>query len=339
MNDNIRELEEITKVLLKSEDNFGELKQAIDDLEQLFLSVTEFDVHNPEIREDIHLSTGKAIGPLWAAMCVKEILRTKRFISGLYQGIRAALERFTSPIRILYAGTGPFATLAIPLTTVFSSEEIHFTFLDINPKSIQYVKKIIRAFAAEEYVIQIVQGDATEFRSDQPFHLIITETMQNALQKEPQVSITMNLVPQIVPDGILIPQNIIVEAALLNPKKNDERIMGLTDSENCYHILGKIFELNKNTARQFSSSNINIGETSYFPEVVLAFPQDVSAGFRQLCLLTTIQVYDEVILNHWQCSLNLPMKLMELDLHNSKPNWLSFQYLLSAKPGFKYSIL
>ena len=264
------ELKHITAVLLRPEDQYEELTKAVHDLSRLFLTVSELEIDGEHNREHIYLAQGKAIGPVWAAMCVREILRTKRFLRGFYQGIKAALARFSNrPLHILYAGTGPFATLAIPLTTVFTSEEVHFTFLEINPLSIQSLKKVITAFQAEKYLYEVVECDAAKYQLDtsNPFQMIVTETMQNALRKEPQVAITMNLAPQMQNGGILIPQNITIDAVLLSPRKNLERMTDLNGfKQDYFHIIGKVFELNKDTPRLYSRAGV-------FPKGTFLFSQ------------------------------------------------------------------
>jgi hypothetical protein len=331
------DLRKITAILLKPEDLYQDLTKTISDLHQLFLTVSGLEMEKSENREDIYLSNGKAIGPVWAAFCVKEHMRTKKFLRGVFQGIKSAQKIFPGvPIHILYAGTGPFATLAIPLTTVFSSEEINFTFLEINPVSIQYLEKVIEVFQAEKYVNQIVKCDAAAYRvaPNQPIHLIITETMQNALQKEPQVGITMNLVPQMERKGILIPQNIKIEAVLLSPKKDQDRQLGLIGETDCYYLLDTVFELNKQTPELYPIRDLTKNGSYSFPKVEVGIPREKVAEYRQLCLFTSIRVFEDTELAYWNCSLNLPQKIMDLSQVEKPVDKVSFQYMVNEKPGF-----
>ncbi len=329
MNNQIAELKRVTEVLLKKDDDFGEITPAIDDLNNLFLSATELDVDGKIEREDVYLASGKAIGPVWAAMCVKEYLRTKRFISGVYNGIKAAQQRFPEKtIHVLYAGTGPFATLAIPLTTMFSSSEVKFTMLEINPTSIEYLKKVINAFDAQGYINEIIECDATKFKAKagNPIHMIVSETMQNALKKEPQVGITLNLLPQMEKGGILIPENIKIEAGVLNSGKNIDRMMGeKVDINECYKMIDTIFELNKNSSKEFK-------------EVTVDVIDDFLENYHELSLFTTIQVFGDDILTHWQCSLNVPLRIVNFDRVEQPFNKVSFRYVMTDVPGFKFEL-
>ncbi len=340
---NFEKLRNITEILLKPEDDYSQLTKAIEDLYSLFLKTSELEVDDNENREDVYLPKGKAIGTTWAAMCIKEIMRTKCFLRGLYAGIKAAQEKFPNTcIHILYAGTGPFATLAMPMTTVFTSEEINFTFLEINPASIEFLERNINAFNAQSYVTNIIQCDATMFKADniKPIHMILTETMQNALQKEPQVSICMNLVSQMLTDGILIPQNIKIDAALMSPQKVKERMLNPNfGNKKYYHALQTVFELNKTTIASQPVKNISNTSSYAFPEVVVEVPTDIDCHYNDLNLLTYIQVFGDVELTNYQCSLTMPKRLTYINQGIVPSNKISFQYLISDKPGIQYKFV
>lgn len=332
MKDYKEELKEITEILLKQEDDYGEIKKATDDLYDLFLNVSDLKEEDESCRKDYYLPKGKAIGTVWAARCIKEFLRTKRFIRGMFLGIKRAQEKFpNTKIHILYAGTGPFATLIIPLTTVFTSQEIKCTLLEINPNSIENLRKVIKAFEIEEYINDIVKYDATEYEADKdkPIHMVVTETMQHALKKEPQVAITLNLVHQMEEGGILIPQNISIEAGLLDPKRDMERMMGSEGAERdyCYN-LNKIFELNKEMALA------NDKKAKFFEEVEVEIPDYIEKRYKSLSLFTNIQVFEKECLTYNQCSLNMREKVIDIDWNSNTAKKVSFQYVINENSSF-----
>jgi hypothetical protein len=331
------ELKRITEIFLKCEDDYLEMKKAADSLHELFLAASGLQEDEDICRKNYFLPTGKAIGTVWAGMCVKEFLRTKKFIRGVFLGIKQVQEKFPNTrIHIIYAGAGPFATLLIPLTTVFSSEEVKFTFLEINQGSIKNLEKIIRIFGAEKYVEEIVQCDAAEYKADKtkPIHIVLTETMQNALKREPQVAITLNLAPQLVEGGILIPQHITVDAALIDPRRDMERIMGVEGADEDYCLqLNQIFDLNKDT------TTIEKSEGNFFSEIGIKIPKDIERRYKRLSLLTNIQVFEEENLTYMQCSLNLPYKVMDIKWENNAVDKVVFQYVISENPGFVHKLV
>ncbi len=339
MNSYKGELSRITKVFLDPEDRYDELFQAADAYYRLLLKTSELEADNEKNRESIYLSTGKAIGSIWAALCIKEFMRTKRFIAGIFKAVKAAQQRFPNTrLHVLYAGTGPFASLILPLTTVFSSQEICFTFLEINTNSIETLTNIIKTFELEDYVKEIICCDATKYKSDSkfPIHIILSETMLNALRREPQVAITLNLSPQLVDQGIFIPENIKVEAGLLNNKRFYERMNGIDlSTEDHYYIIKSIFHLDKDT---YLKTEYDPNSYYMFPKEKIELPLNISVDYNQLCLFTTIQIFGDEYLTHWQCSLTLPQKILNLRQQERNIGRINFQYEINKNPGFKYTI-
>jgi Predicted methyltransferase len=312
-----QKLKDFTDILLEPEDRYGEVKSAVDGLYDMLTHICEFNESAQANRDDIFLPDGKAIGPVWAAMCIKEFMRTKRFLQGIRDAIVQAKERFPQrPVRILYAGTGPFAALILPLTTVFSSEDITCTLLEINPGSIAALRRIIEAFGIEGYIAEIVQCDAARYRvkPGQEPHILITEIMQNALKKEPQVAVTLNLAPQLAEGGILIPEEVTVEAAFIKYGA-DAGIEKLP--------LGRIYRLDKNTTLENTRQGITVD-----------IPDDLPSCFSRLALLTGIRVYGKQELALNQCSLTLPYRIADFDDQKAIPKRALFQYILSDRPHF-----
>lgn len=117
-------LRDITSVLLADELDFADLHQAIQDFRVFLLDLTQLSLEGDHLRNDVHSSGGIAIGTEWAARCIDDMLRTKRFVKGLAEAIDDQLSRGKKPVELLYAGSGPFATLALPLLTIYAPEEL-----------------------------------------------------------------------------------------------------------------------------------------------------------------------------------------------------------------------
>lgn len=96
-----------------------------------------------------------------------------------------------------------------------------------------------------------------------------------------------------------------------------------------YYSLGKIFELNRNTAMddEYLSRKIDV-----------SFSKNIEARYSKLCLLTYIQVFGETKLTNYQCFLTIPKRMMNVDLVNSPVKKLRFQYIINEKPGFLWEI-
>lgn len=325
-------LNQITSSLLEDQIDFQSLSQSASDFFRLLMDITQMVATNEDHRKPVLLPDGKGIGPYWAALCVKDLIRTRNFTRGLYFAIQAAKVKFTdTPIHILYAGTGPFATLALPLTTVFTSEEIQFTFLEANPLTLQMLHQTIQAFEIEPFIKETVLTDATLYQPSGTIHILLSETMQRALDTEPQVAITQHLVQYLHPDGFLIPESIVVQAGLLNPADELKRLQDFIHPPEYYiRYLDVIFDFNRYTAITYGKE---------FPCVDVEANAELIQDFPELNLFTHIRVFGEDMITPWQSGLSLPKKITRLDVQNNEPLKLSFQYLLGSHPGFHYRIM
>ena len=168
------------------------------------------------------LAEGVAISPGAAAHCIVDYQRTVAFIRGVHAAINASItaqhqRSDRGPLQVLYAGCGPFAALLLPLVSRFDSGALDITLLDIHPESLESVCRLIRHFGLECYDIATVEADASSYQHHTALHLIVAETMQKALEQEPQLAVTANLVPQLHSQGVFIPQEIRVELCLAQP--------------------------------------------------------------------------------------------------------------------------
>lgn len=323
-------IRKISHAFLRDKTDFLELRNVAEELFEIFVSLTEINDKRSVYLDDIYTPNGKAIGTLWAGKCTQEFMRTQKFLRGIYKAIQKALDRFEQkPIHILYAGSGPFGTLLIPLMFLFSEEEIQVTFLDINRESIKSLKKMVEKLNLQRYVVDIICCDATNYKINQqkPVHIIVTETMQNGLKKEPQVAITRNLVPQLVTGGILIPESICITANLVDAKKDFQRLLG-TDSlgDSPYHTLGTVLELNQD----------NCNEDGLYDNICIEMPKMIEERFKIISLFTDIRVFEDEVLSLRECSLNLPIKLVDIRQLSKKINGLVFRYRLDENPRFEY---
>jgi len=154
---------------------------------------------------------GVALSSQHALDCLKDPIRTVRFIKGTHQAIKDAIIFFPKErIELLYAGCGPVAPIIITLLSGFSAKKLGITFLDINPSSIAAVKKVIDYLTLQDFVTDICLADAIKYKfpKDKKLHVVFSETMDKALTVEPQVRVTQNLASQLATGGVLIPEKI-----------------------------------------------------------------------------------------------------------------------------------
>ena len=140
--------------------------------------------------DDRRLASGLALSPRLAAQCLLDAPRTAAFLRGTLAAIFEAMRRFPDePIEIVYAGTGPFATLVLPLFARLDPRRVRFTLIDVDERSTGSVRSLVDRFGLGAYVKAIVCADGTVYRHEAPVHIVVTETMQRALRREPFVAI------------------------------------------------------------------------------------------------------------------------------------------------------
>jgi hypothetical protein len=196
---------------------------------------------------------------------------------------------------------------------------------------------LIDGFGFSGHVVEYVCEDATRYQipSGSTPDVIVSETMNVCLGKEPQVSIARHLLAQ-APAALMVPQAVSVEACLLDRKKEHAPIDSTQPEKVLEPVrdrvyLGKIFELNAENISQWA----DITEDR-LPAGSIAIPTPLLQRY-QLRLLTRIAVYGQNCLQDYDSSLNLPQALP------GKPAFaggevLQFHYQLGVRPGLCYEI-
>lgn len=314
MNFSTRILSEITNTILYST-NEKHLAKAINQLHILFANETGIAKNQFEHEDNIKSENGHIVAPVTAANCIKDIWRTTHFLRGIHKAIKDYSNNDNKkPVEILYAGCGPYATLLTPLTTQFSSEQIRFTMLEFNPTSLNAMSKLYAEWGIEEYIENIIQGDATS--KDIPiwhsYDIIISETMQVVLQNECQVPITRNLTRFLKPKGTFIPQSIKVDVAWIIKELE-------TRDQSKREFIDTIYELNyKKIPPPGHEKTIKLNDSRC----------------EFLYYITSIKVFNNEIIEPYKCGLTMPLIS---DKFKNKPKAMTFKYVENQAPHFKKS--
>lgn len=304
----------------------GESKRLIDPMLKQLCQIAAVELHPESFldTEASHTPFGKAVSFTTAAQCAEDPERGRVFIQGIYQAIQDRLKAHPGQIvNILYAGTGPFAWLLLPLLPLFSASQIQVTLLDIHQASLDKVTKLIEHFDLADRVVESVCADATLWQPNTvvKFDVILSETMKHLLQQEPQVQIFTHLQAYLADDGVLIPQNIELDAWL-----ECRTVQDFVET----HYLGPLFALNLQTARLLAS-----GDRSFLAGTLLL--PDFSPSVVTLKFTTSIQVYGNSMLSEYQSQLTLPRYRREYWL---KPlSCLAFRYEQGTHPDFVFDVI
>lgn len=318
----------------------GNIYTACNDLYQWLIDIVLLDENSTENRDNVLLDTGSALGTTWAAKCIQDFMRTKKFMDGVYAAANdVKKQQRQTPLHILYAGTGPFATLVLPLLATFTSNELQFTFLEINEHSYAILRQLIATLKLEKYIHNIEMADAAKWTlpKGEQVDIFISETMLAGLQKEPQVAIYMNIVPQLAAHTILIPTEIVLSAGLINHAKFHEARM---NNENCREAikeLGTVFCLNKKTITHHSQPYQLQMNHYTFPAQEVVLSKAHLEAYKHLYIFTDITIYENVQMKLNESSLTMPLKVKNMQA--LVEGTASFEYQISKMPGLNFSFV
>ena len=273
---------------------------------------------------------GVAISPAMAAMCMDDFVRTVQFIRGVYAAVSAQPDK--KPARVLYAGCGPLAPLAIPLMTVLAADDVRFTLLDIHQKSIDSVEGIVGTFGLADHVDEIVVGDAATHKINDTTRpdVIVVEMLRAALEAEPQFDVCANLLSQ-APDALLVPERVQLELALVNMAREFSFCEGdeEPDLERDRVDLGPLLGLSKESILAFASNGIKL-EQVRTPTTIPGF----EPSRYDPMILTTIRTYGEHVLSDYDSGITCPRPL---PVKASPDDAIEIAYARNGRPGIYVS--
>ena len=340
-------LTRIADTILDETSTARQLHQALDDFTAICSDITGIlpDASFNAWTEDSLLQDGVAINPQAAAHCVTDYLRSVIFLRGAHAAINTAASRFpNTALQILYAGCGPYATLLLPLLTRFDPGELDICLLDIHPQSMRAVRQLIAHFELGDHHISTVEGDACNYQHPTSVHLILSETMQKALEQEPQFAITANLAPQLHPGGIFIPEKIEVELCLAQLDKEQQMFARcrrvdrrLLEKNGKRHPLGTVLTLlpaqaatQLRAAQQDALAELNAMQ--------ICIPHAAHRAAFDALFFTRIVVFAHYHLHDYETQITLPLRCQEL-AHARAGDTYRVGYRLGSYPKFNLTRL
>ncbi len=328
-------LETLTNEILSDKIDYLALRNKLHDFKSVLLEITRLIIEDPSNKKDISFQNGIALNSSFAALCIDDIIRTRQYVRGVFKAVEQVQSKKKKPTRILYAGTGPFATLILPLLTKYKSNDLEFILLEVNETTSQYLKRLIKKLEIEDYIESVICKDASKYKINNPkkVDILISETMQYGLVKEQQVPIILNLLPQLNKDIIMIPNKIQLDLALMNTDAN----LILNGSQGLkYKKLKTILEFDK----QFVYRHLNQTEPSNRFELCkqLSYKKEEDETYDKLAVLTSIHVFDNEWIGVDESSLTIPKRIFTLGGIDQEKKNISIDYVIKSNPDFEYEL-
>lgn len=332
-----------SQVLLDAHSTPDALQLAVTSMLAVYARITARGDRSDMTEETVAspLPDGSAISPQDAARCLLDHYRTAQFVRGMHAAIGAAQQRFPGrTIEILYAGCGPYASLVLPLCTCFTPGQIRFTLLDFHQHSLDSAKLLLENLGYDDFVRAYIQADAASYRYPEhlPLHIVLTETMQKALDKEPQFAITANLAPQLEKGGILVPECIAIDFCLADlarefaPATVPSLQRVRTGQQRLLTLAATGVAALAQQARLVQATGERL-----LPGVKVQIPELAQDTRHAAMLLTRITVFGAIGLDDYESGLTYPCVLHDLGALHSGQH-IEFRYRLGCRPGFVYQL-
>ncbi len=291
-------------------------------------------------KERTRLQTGTATSPADAVNCFSDTLRTVKYLRGGYQAIQDLLKIFPNKrLHVVYAGCGPFAPLMLPLCALFTPDKLSLTLIDIHRESLEAAKLLARSLELESSIKEYLCEDASLYRfpEDVPIHMMVSETLVQGLIIEGHVSIVHNFSDQILENGIIIPETIIIDAKYIRPEVEFQpsapEITGPRSREvQSYRIpVGRVFDVSLEAAETWKKSACH-DENNHviLPANTLDTPEDIPAGY-EFALFTELKIYKDIVLREYESGLTHPLITNFQPLDGGER--LSFCYAVNDEPS------
>ncbi len=310
----------------------------IDRIHELFAEVaivSGFD-GAVEWQNDVQASSGMAISVNEAARCLLDYRRTGQFFRGLHQAICDAQQKFPGEtIQILYVGCGPYAPFFTLVAPLFTPAEVQFTLVEINEDSLKIAKILAKQMGLGGYLTNCYQVDATLFQVPEPerFHILFTETMDTALEREPMVSILLNLIPQMRKEVLLVPRNVTVEGVFFRETDLSNGMEGLWDLTNKDegHSLGIVMDMDEALKTYLSMPP---PADKIFHELQFEMPDP--SWRKYFALFTTVEIWAGVFLYKNESDIT-DLRVRKLD--DLPPcDFINFEYALVDEPMLWFGV-
>jgi 2-polyprenyl-3-methyl-5-hydroxy-6-metoxy-1,4-benzoquinol methylase len=327
-----------TDLLLSGTSSFLEKRNALYDLHSIFVQAGALDAVNSDEKQAEWLDSGCAISPVSAGMCLFEIERTRLFVLGLIDAIRQQLNNTTHrPINVLDAGCGPYALLSLLSAQYFDAAEVNFHLLDIHEANLESASLLIKEMGLEKSFANFFMQDACcfEWEKDKPLHIVICETMLNALRKEPQVGVTLNLAKQLTKGGIFIPEKIEVDLVLLDAQLEKQERARSTENMDTNDLNYSVFETKLGTVMSLCAKSTQ-ASISQNPLAEIEIPAGHDPFKHGLQLNTVINVFNGYNMQHSDSSLTAAVIFHQsIEPVLKAGDVISFHYNMQNEPAIR----
>lgn len=311
----------VESLIEMSTDENEKAKSKINEICLIFQEITGMDGRNVENEYIINVPTevGVSLSLNHAASCITDYNRTHKFLKGTVEAIRDIQKsKPGKTIQFFYAGCGPLAPFITLVAPLFSPDEIQFTLLEINKKSMEVAKVLIQGLELTDYVNEYHTADAITFEipNAASYDILFSETLDSLLHREGYVPILWNMLPQLPKDITVIPNNVQIKVNY-----------NLEGNEVPFGVAFDTRQMLKDTPK-----------TEELPEVFKtnSFSLKDAENYYSIIIDTEVEIYKDYILGREESSISLA-----IEVPIEKPvihEYVDFIYRVKPTPGLQFGV-
>lgn len=325
-----QQLLEAVKLILNHADHQETVEHHLRTIHAMFAELTDISGMDQEIEllAAVPTARGSALGLNHAAHCLLDTLRTVRFLSAITRAINDLLEENPDKtVNVFYAGCGPYAPFVSLVAGMYSADQLQFSVLEVNEKSLDSAKQLIDKLGLNSYVKDYFLADAVTFKipEGEKYDILFSETLDAMLNRECYVPILFNLLPQLSSDVIVLPENVTINLSFVH-KSEGENSDNATQKESPKATLVDVRKAIKTSKGKGIPSAL---------EPVKVELKNMEA-FESLIMDTRVHIYKDIYLNRGESSLSLPL---EMKLEQPFPDChMTFTYSMEPQIELKYEL-
>ena len=201
---------------------------------------------------------------------------------------------------------------------LYNENDLRITLIDMQPGAVASLNAVVQEMGVSGFITEIRCEDACDYEPELPVHMVVLEAMQHGLSREGHLPMARHFASLMEDEGIFLPQNIRLSAALSEGQKEFVEQWERSDSQvseagmdpnilNDRVILGDIFSLTPDSLRNLTEVQIDENTRLIACEDVV-IPEQVSSLAKPLLLIcTNISVYNNETLGEYDSGITHPL--------------------------------
>ncbi|MGR5156047.1 hypothetical protein [Vibrio owensii] len=290
-------------------------------------------------------------------------LRVRAYVRAVDKAITAMAGEKEGPVHVVYPACGPFAPLLMPLLgyylarRLYSPQQLKVTFIDMQPGAFASLEALAEQMGVNGYIRQNLCIDALSYDPGElPVDIVVLEAMQHGFSREGHFGIARYFASLLQPDGILLPQQVIVTAALNDPNREfvaqwQDAKQVSKDESNAGILaerieLGEVARINRDSLNHCKERVLDEHTTLIeFGKVQIPyFPEDTPEQVLLMC--SEVQVFEDEWVHEYDSGITHPLPDQQVcinftprevrpgDLLVSSGDAIQFYYRINGLPGF-----